>query len=358
VRRRVDFSDIAGGREGVTLGLLIITIVVCATLSPYFVGTLNASFILTNSVEIGLIALPMTMVMVMGEIDLSVGSIVGLCAAVLGESAAHGLPFVVGAALALGTGLVAGAINGLLCTTFRLPSLVVTLGTYALYRGITEVLLGPATVTNFPSWFVGWNTRYVVGFVTYPQVFWVVCTLVAGVLLHRSGFGRRVYFAGASPEAARFAGISVRRLKVTVFCATGLISAVAALILVSRLQSLDNTAGVGFELTVITAVLLGGTDFRGGRGTIVGSFLAVLLIGALEDGLEIIGVSAQTTIAVVGGLLIVSFLIDGGTRALRTTIARRRLKSRPPHGRSAEIDVVAGSQQEVPEERRALGFTP
>jgi rhamnose transport system permease protein len=322
VKWRLTFGDLAGTREAVTFALLVIAVTVFSLASPNFFGSLNFSFILTNSVEIGLIALTMTVVMVMGEIDLSVGSTVGLAAAMLGAMVMHGVPFGIAVAIALATGLVAGLVNAALCIRFALPSVVVTLGTLALYRGTAELVIGANTPSNFPSWFVGWNIKYAFGMITYPQIFWFICVLIAIVVLHRLRFGRRVSFIGSNPRAAVFAGIRVNRAKVIIFVASGLMSAVASLILVSRLQSLDNTAGTGFELVVITAVLLGGTDFKGGHGTIIGTVLAVLLIGVVENGLELLGVSAQVTTAVIGALLIVSILIDLATNAAQARTSR------------------------------------
>jgi rhamnose transport system permease protein len=200
---------------------------------------------------------------------------------------------------------------------------VVTLGTFALYRGIAELVIGGSSVTSFPGWFLGWNTVYAFGMVTYPQIFWFCCIVVAIVALHRLRFGRHVSFIGSNPRAALFAGIRIKRAKLIIFGASGLMSAIVSLILVSRLQSLDNTAGVGFELVVITAVLLGGTDYRGGRGTIIGTALAVLLVGVVQNGLELVGVSEQVSTAVIGALLVVSILVDLATDAVQTRTSRR-----------------------------------
>ena len=323
MRLRLALGDLAGAREAVTFGLLVIAFAIFSLASPYFFSGLNFSFILTNSVEIGLIALTMTMVMVMGEIDLSVGSVVGLAAAMLGALVTHGVPFGLAVVIALATGLVAGLINGALCIAFQLPTLVVTLGTFALYRGIAELVIGGSSVTSFPGWFLGWNTVYAFGMVSYPQIFWFCCIVVAIVALHRLRFGRHVSFIGSNPRAALFAGIRVKRAKLIIFGASGLMSAIVSLILVSRLQSLDNTAGVGFELVVITAVLLGGTDYRGGRGTIIGTALAVLLVGVVQNGLELVGVSAQVSTAVIGALLVVSILVDLATDAVQARTSRR-----------------------------------
>jgi rhamnose transport system permease protein len=270
----------------------------------------------------------MTLLMVMGEIDLSVGSIVGLTAGVLGLLSSHGVPFVIAVFLSLLIGLIAGLINGWLCIRFRLPSLVITLGTLALYRGIDELLIGANAYVNFPNWFLGWNNDYAFGYVSYPQLFWVGLTLVAIIVLHRMKFGRRVTFIGANPRAALFGGIRVDRYKLIMFGASGLVSAIAALILVSTLQSVDNTAGTGFELVVITAVLLGGTDFKGGHGTIIGTFVAVLLVGVVENGLGLLNVSGQVTTAVIGILLIVSILIDLASNSLQYKFSRFKLERR------------------------------
>jgi ribose/xylose/arabinose/galactoside ABC-type transport system permease subunit len=182
----------------------------------------------------------------------------------------------------------------------------------------------------------------VIGYVTYPQLFWLGCTLVAIVVLHRLRVGRELIFIGANPRAALFAGIRVNRRKLLMFASSGMMSAIASFILVSRLQSLDNTAGVGFELVVITAVLLGGADFKGGRAYIIGTFFAVLLVGVVENGLELLNVSSQVTIGVIGVLLILSILVDllmktgkmklSQVRSARLDSSVRRLQSRGEKG--------------------------
>jgi rhamnose transport system permease protein len=344
---QVILGRLAGLREAVTFALLVAAFASFALASPDFVGALNFSFILTNAVEVGLMALPMTMLIVMGEIDISVGSMLGLSTAVLGILVLHGVSFVLAALLSLFVGAVTGLVNGLLCTAFRLPSLVLTLGTYALYRGLAEVVLGTQSVSTFPSWYVGWNTRYVVGLISYPEVFWFFCTLIAIVVLHQLRFGRLLTFIGANPVAARYSGVRINNYRVLMFAVSGLTSAVAGLVLVSRLGSLDNTAGSGFELIVITAVLLGGTDFRGGRGTILGSFLAILLINVVENGLELVGVSAQITTAIVGALLVASVLIELVSAAGRRSLFRRRAS-----GMLVRTQVAASEAPQLRRERR------
>lgn len=307
---RIALGRLAGLREAVTLALLVVTFAGCGLALPGFLSSLNFTFILTGAVEVGLIALPMTMLIVMGEVDLSVGSTLGLSAAVIGQLVLHHVPFVVAALIALAVGGLAGTVNGVLCTVFRLPSLVLTLGTYALYRGLAEVILGTNAVATFPSWFVGWNQSNAFWVITYPQLFWFACTLVTIVILHQLRFGRELTYIGANAVAARYSGMPINRNKIVTFAASGFMSAIAGLILISRLGSLDNTAGSGFSLIVITAVLLGGTAFQGGRGTILGSFMAILLISAVEDGVQLAGISGQITTAIIGGLLIGSVIVD------------------------------------------------
>ena len=325
MKRLANLADFAGLPEAIALGLLVVAFIVSAQLSPYFIGSLNFSFILTDSVEIGIMACTMTMLIVMGEIDISVSATMGLSMAVMGVLLAHGAPFILAAIIALAVGACCGLLNGVLCVVFGLPSLVLTLGTAALFRGLAQVFLGTQSISTFPSWFVGWNTRYVIGLFTYTELFWVVCIISAAIVLHRRRFGRQLTFIGANPKAARFSGIRIGRAKVLVFGATGLSASVAGLILVSRLQSLDNTTGSGLALVIITAVLLGGTDFKGGRGTIIGTTIAIVLISVLENGLQLAGVSSQVTTAVIGGLLVLSVLIDVGAGAGREFLASRRM---------------------------------
>lgn len=331
-RPRLNFGDLAGLREGVSFLLLAIAVVVSMSLSPYFLNAQNLSFTATDALEIGIIALPMTLVMVMGEIDLSVGSTVGLSVAVMGSLSAHHVPFAFSILATLLTGLAAGLLNQYLCARFKLPSLVITLGTFALYRGLAEVILGAGTTSSFPSWFTGWDARYVASHVTYPQMAFVGMAVIFVVLLHRMRFGRIAYFIGGNAVAARYAGLKVNRAKSVAFGLTGLAAALSGIILASRLQSVDSTTGTGLELTVITAVLLGGTDFRGGKGTIIGTLIAVILEGVVQNGLQLGGFSAQITTAIIGGLLVISFVLDAGSTAIRSKSRRLRANQtrRPP----------------------------
>jgi rhamnose transport system permease protein len=303
-------AEFVGPREVVTLAILLIVVAVSSHGSPFFLSDANISFAATDAIEILLLALPLTLLVALGEIDLSVGSIVGLVVAIAAPLTAHRVPFGLVIVAMLATGVLAGLVNGLLTTRFRLPSLVVTIATLALFRGLAEVILGDQTLSGFPDWFVGWDRTYLVGLLTIPHVATLVLVIVFAVFLHRSRYGRLLLFIGANSRAAQFAGIDVARAKVLTFALTGLMSAVAAIVLMSRLQAVDNTTGVGLELAAITAVLLGGAELNGGSGKIVGTVMAVAVVALVANGLQLSGFSAQVTTAITGALLIASFVVD------------------------------------------------
>jgi rhamnose transport system permease protein len=310
--------------EATIVALFAIDLFVNSRLSPYFLDWPNFSLLASQYLEIGLMALPMTLLIVAGEIDLSVASMLGAVAAVFGEAVTHGVPLALAIVLALALGVLLGTFNGVLVTRFGLSSLVVTLGTLALYRGIAEVILSDQTLIGFPPSFAGLDQRHVAGtLLTYPQLGFVALALVFGLVLARSRAGRRIYFTGSNGRAALFAGIRVKRLKLTLFALSGLFSAVAALTLASRLQSVRNDTGVGLELPVITAVLLGGTAIAGGRGSIFGTVMAVALVATIRNGMTLANVPDEAGVATVGGLLVASLLVSASARRTALYLARR-----------------------------------
>ena len=314
----------AGRFETAIVALLAIDLVVNWQLSPYFLDARNFSVLSSQYLEIGVMALPMTLLIVVGEIDLSVASMLAAVAAVFGEAVSHGVDLGLSIAIALVLGTLLGTVNGVLVTHFGLSSLVVTLGTLALYRGIAEVILGDQTLFGFPAGFVGLDTRYLGSTVlTYPQFGFVVLALAFALVLGRSRVGRTMYFTGSNPRAALFAGIRVTRLKLTLFALSGLMSALAALTLASRFQSVRNDIGLGLELPVITAVLLGGADIAGGRGTIFGTVAAVLLVATIRNGMTLANLPDEAGVATVGGLLIVTLLVSASARRTAVYLARR-----------------------------------
>lgn len=260
--------------------------------------------------EVGLIAIVMTFVIVTGGIDLSVGSILGMTAILLGVFWKNlGLPLPVAILFALAVGTLAGAVNGVIITRFRVPPLIATLGTLALYRGIAEGVSQARSVRGYPDWFYVLGQGSVLGVPTQLWIFALVAVLGA-VLLGTTTWGRTTYAIGSNEVAARFSGLRVDRAKIAIYAASGFVSALAAVIFVSRVSTTRSDMGTGIELDAITAVVLGGTSIFGGRGTIVGTLLGLILIQALKNGLSLAGVKTDGTTVLVGAVLILTILIS------------------------------------------------
>lgn len=267
--------------------------------------------------EIGLIALPMTYIIITAGIDLSVGSIMGLCAIMLGYGWKNlGLPLELSIGLSLLIGTAAGALNGWFITRVRVPPLIMTLATLALYRGLAEGISQARSVRGYPDWFFVLGQGEVLG---VPTQLWVllVATVVAGVVLARTSFGRMLYAIGSNETAARFSGLPVDRCKIAIYALSGFTAGLAAWIFVSRVSTTRSDMGTGVELDVIAAVVLGGTSIFGGTGTILGTALGVVLVQLLKNGLALTGVKGDATIVVIGSVLILSILVSNWLRSRR-----------------------------------------
>jgi rhamnose transport system permease protein len=275
-------------------------------------GSLDNSYdILRHSVEIGLLALAMTPIVLTGGIDLSVGSLLGLCAILFGKLWRDaGLPIPVAAACTLGIGALAGGLNASLITWLRLPPLIVTLGTYSLFRGLAEAITrGVDTFTNFPAWFLQLGQERALGVPTQVWLF-VVAAVGIWLLVHWTTFGRSFRAIGFAPEGARYAGLPVERRLALAYVLAGFVAALAAIIYTARLGQAKADAGTGYELFAITAVVLGGTSIFGGVGSVHGTLLGVAAIAVLNNGL----VHARQPREVAGmltGLLLVLALSSG-----------------------------------------------
>jgi rhamnose transport system permease protein len=288
------------------------------------------TYLLLDVTTILLIALPMTLVIITGEIDLSVASVVGLSSAVLGLLQEHGVGMAVSCVVALLVGVACGLLNGFLVGYVGLPSLAVTIGTLALYRGIAVGLLGTTAVTSFPS---GWTAQVtkVLGSTGIPSVIivFVVLAVGFGLLLHFSPFGRGIYDIGLSTEAAQFAGVNVRRTKAILFVLTGAVSALAGIYYTLRFSSARGDNATGLELQVIAAVLLGGVSIFGGRGKLPGVVAGVLLIGVISSALRLEGVTVNVINIIIGLLLVLSVLSSSVLAAVSSVVARRSRRHRP-----------------------------
>nr|WP_062339758.1 ABC transporter permease [Herbidospora sakaeratensis] len=287
---------------------LLAAVTVAASLGvDGFANGSNVAFLLLDVTEIALMALTMTLVIVAAEIDLSVASTLGLCCAVLGRLWTAGLPIEAIMPICLVTGALAGALNGLLVTRLGLPSLAVTIGTFALYRGLAYVILGDQAVADLPPAYTGLATQSL-GPIPLLTLLVVVLAVAAGILLHATGLGRAVTALGANEEAAYFAGIRVKRIKFWLFVASGTMAGLAALVFTFRYASARADNGVGLELAVVAAVLLGGVSIFGGRGTLAGVVAAVLLLAVVRNALILADVANEVLNFVTGLLLVASVL--------------------------------------------------
>jgi rhamnose transport system permease protein len=296
--------------ETVLFLLLILALAVLSSQNERFLtldNMLNQGRLMA---EVGLVALVMTFVIVSAGIDLSVGSIFGLTAILLGVFWQNlGMPLPVAIAAAIVVGSVAGLANGFVITRFRVPPLVATLATLALYRGLAEGISQARSVRGYPEWFYVLGQGEVLGVPTQLWLF-VIFAVIAAVVLGLSPFGRATYAVGSNAVAARFSGIKVDRTVMLIYAASGFVSAVAAVIFVSRVSTTRSDMGTGLELDVITAVVLGGTSIFGGRGTVIGTVLGVMLIQALKSGLVLAGVKGDGTIVVIGFVLIATLVFS------------------------------------------------
>jgi rhamnose transport system permease protein len=286
----------------------MVEVVAFAFLGRNFLTVANGFEVVRASVEVGLLALALTAVIVTGGIDLSVGALLGLCAVVFGLGVREGgLPVPLAAVLAVLAGGAGGLLNGWLVTGLRLPPLIVTLGTYSLFRGLAEgVTGGVANYTGFPDGFLALGQETFLGGVPAQLPLLVAAGLFFWALVHRSVAGRGLQAIGYAPEAARHAGVPVGARLRLVYVLSGLCAGVAALVYVARLGQAKADAGTGFELLAITAVVLGGTSIFGGRASVVGTLLGLFALALLQNGLRLADQPAELAGIFTGILLLLA----------------------------------------------------
>jgi len=298
--------------EWVLILAIIVECLVFSLTGNNFLSAANAFEITRLSVEMGLLALVLTPIIITGGIDLSVGSMIGLSAVVLGGlwRDAH-LPIALAAVFTLIVGLSGGALNAFMISRLNFPPLIVTLGTFSLFRGIAEGLTrGIENYSGFPGRFLFLGQGYVGGLIPTQLFILIVAVAGIGVWLHRTIYGRSLYAIGFSAEGARYAGINVARRLASVYILSGLVSSLAAIIYVAHLGQAKSDAGTGYELMAITAVVLGGTSIFGGRGTILGTVLGLFAIVILQNGLRLSAQPAELAGVLTGALLVTTILID------------------------------------------------
>ncbi|MGF6571182.1 rhamnose transport system permease protein [Paraburkholderia sp. GAS333] len=304
--------------------VLVLSLVLGRVLSPVFLTGANLSNVLADLTEIALMALPMTLIIVAAEIDLSVASVLGASSALMGVLWHMGLPMPVVIVLVVIAGALAGLLNGLVIVKLNLPSLAVTIGTLALFRGLAYVLLGDQAVADFPAGYTAFGMDTLgASFIPLPFVIVIVGAVVFTVLLQSTAFGRSLYAIGANPTAAAFSGIEVAKIRLRLFVLSGAMSALAGVVYTLRFTSARGDNGEGFELSVIAAVLFGGVSIFGGRGSMIGVLLSLLIIGVLKNALTLDDVSSETLTVVTGVLLLASVLIPNLVARWRAARDRR-----------------------------------
>lgn len=311
------FRSLVLSQEGILFLILIGSIIVLSLISPPFRTVDNFLNQGRQLAEVGLVALPMTYIIITGGIDLSVGSIFGLTAIVLGYSWKNlGLPLEAAIIVALALATLAGLFNGLLIVRMGVPPLIMTLATLALYRGLAQGISQGRSVTGYPDWFLVLGQGSLAGIPTQVWLL-IISTIFAAIILSRTTFGRSIYAIGNNETGARFSGIAVGRAKLLIYGASGLMAGLAGWIFVSRTTTTRSDMGTGLELDVIAAVVLGGTSIFGGTGSIIGTIIGVVLIQVLKNGLQLAGVTGDGTIVVIGLVLL-------GSVFLNNSIQRRR----------------------------------
>jgi rhamnose transport system permease protein len=297
-------------QEGVLFILLVAAVAVLSQLNENFLSAqnlLNQGRLLS---EVGLVALPMTYIIITAGIDLSVGSILGLSAILVGFAWRNlGFPLELAIVTAIVTGCLAGFVNGWFIIRMNVPPLIMTLATLALYRGLAQGISQARSVTGYPEWFFVLGQGNVLGFPTQLWIFFIGIA-ISSVVLMRTTLGRSLYAIGNNPVGARFSGLPVNRILLIIYTFSGFMAAVAGIIFVSRVTTTRSDMGTGLELDVIAAVVLGGTSIFGGKGSITGTIIGLILIQLLKNGLALTGVTSDATIIVIGSLLIFAILAN------------------------------------------------
>jgi rhamnose transport system permease protein len=310
--------------EGLLLVLLLVVLAYNVTRVPNFLTIGNQVNLFQLGIEKAIVVLIMAFIIINGEIDLSVASMMGLSAATVAALFESGVPMPVAILVALGVGAGFGLMNGYFVAVVGLSSLAVTLAGYVGFRGLARLLVQDRSVGDFPEWFTNLGQQGFIGPLTLSITIFAVLAVIAIVVLHFSGLGRLTYVIGSSAPVARFSGVSVARTKMTLFLMSGLISALAGVLMAARLGAVRASTAEGFELDIITVVLLGGVSIFGGVGTMFGVLLSTYLVLNLRNGLVLAGVTGNTQTGIIGLLLILSVLVPNLAGRVRERLRRRQ----------------------------------
>lgn len=315
--------------EVLLMVVLVITVIVNALLSPFYLGVDNFINLFWLSNEKILVAVIMTFIIIAGEIDLSVASVMALSAVVMATVAQGGTPFALAILAGLAAGGIAGLINGLVITRFGLPSLVVTLAGLIGYRGATRVFIEDRSLGDFPEWFDTLGQEPLVGPIPFALLLFAVVLAIGWITLERGSLGRKVYVIGNNAEVARYSGVAVDRVKLRLFVASGLLAGLAGVLFGARLGSVRGGLAEFYELDIITMVLLGGVSIFGGKGSMLGVALSLFTVLNIRNGLGLANVDGIIQTGVIGLLLIGSVLIPNLAQRLRSSGSPARAHAPP-----------------------------
>jgi ribose transport system permease protein len=303
-------EQLLGGSRGPALGLVVLAVAL-TIYSPFFLTKGNLLNVIDQVTVLGILALGMTAVIVIGGIDLSVGAVLALAMMVLGWlSHDGGAPMVLAVIGALGVGAAAGVVNGVLTTYAKLPAFIATLAMLSAARGLANVITDGQQIVGFPASFDDLASSRLFGWISATVAVLILLYLAGHAFLRYRANGRALYAVGGSPEVARLAGLKVRRLTIGVYTAAGLLAGVAGVILAMRLDSAQPSAATGYELDTIAAVVIGGASLSGGVGTVGGTALGVLIIGVLRNGLSLMSVSPFVQQIVIGVVIALAVMLD------------------------------------------------
>jgi rhamnose transport system permease protein len=330
---RARLLSLLGRWEAILAACVVMLVIISALTTPGFLGALNVQTSISNMSDTALMTLPVALLIIVREIDISVASIAGLSSSCAGLALSHNSSPAIAIAVALLAGLACGVFNGLCVAVLGLPSLVVTLGTLALFRGLCYVLLGSNVITAIPAALVNFSNASLLGTVLPLDILpFLAFAPVFAIALHRMPAGRRIYAIGGNPATAQYSGIRRGRIKFGLFVVSGMMSAIAGLINMGLNSQASPDALLGNELTVLTIVFLGGVSFLGGKGRMSGVVMALVLLISLTSMLQLRNVSSYAQGTAIGILLIVSLLISNMAREVSAKVSKRQGRHRNRQG--------------------------
>lgn len=308
--RNISLLNILWQWEIILFFIFIMIVILNSNLSPYFLDYTNLMNTTFNFIEKAIIALPMMFVIICGDIDISVASIIALSSVFMGMASHAGVNTFGLVAIGLFTGMMAGFLNGFIITKFGIPAIAVTLGSMSLFRGIAYVILGDKAFTKYPISFAYFGQGYIGNtMVPFELILFLMLAIIFGIILHRTAMGRKVFAIGNNSTAANFSGIPVNRIRLIIFTVIGLCSGLASILLTSRIGSTRPNIASGWELEIITTVVLGGVAITGGKGNIFGVIISIFIIGFLKFGMGLINIPGKVMTIIIGLLLILAIML-------------------------------------------------